>query len=260
MGNAEVMPLPVGSVVGGYRIERVLGTGGMGVVYLAKNPTLPRLHALKGLSAELSRDRGFRERFVREADIAAVLSHPNIVSVYGRGETDSGQIWIAMQYIAGTDAEEALREGTMTPNRAIRIVREVAKALDYAHDRNVVHHDVKPANFLLSKEFDDNEHVLLSDFGVARRIGDSETSVNSLLTATLAYAAPEVIAGERIDGRADLYSLGCTLFRLLTGKQPFYRARGESATARAHLDQAPPRVSDYLAWAPAQLDRVVAKA
>ena len=260
MGDAGVVPLPAGSVVAGYRIERVLGTGGMGIVYRAQNPTLPRRDALKVLSAELSRDPGFRERFVREADIAAVLLHPNIVSVYGRGETDSGQLWIAMQYVPGTDAEEALREGTMTPNRAMRIVGEVAKALDYAHDRKIVHHDVKPANFLLAKEFGDNEHVLLSDFGVARRIGDSETPVNSLLTATLAYAAPEVIAGDPIDGRADLYSLGCTLFRLLTGKQPFYRAKGESATARAHLDQAPPRVSDYLSWAPPQLDRVIARA
>ncbi|GAC1400071.1 MAG: hypothetical protein NVS4B6_16980 [Mycobacterium sp.] len=254
------MPLPVGSVVAGYRIERVLGTGGMGVVYRAKNPTLPRRDALKVLSGKPSRDPGVRERFVREADIASVLFHPNIVSVYSRGETDSGQLWIAMQYIPGTDAEIALREGTMTPSRAMRIVREVAKALDYAHDRNVIHHDVKPANFLLATEFGDNEHVLLSDFGVARRIGENETPVNGLLTATLAYAAPEVIAGDPIDGRADLYSLGCTLFRLLTGKQPFYRAEGESATARAHLDQAPPRVSDYLAWAPSQLDRVIAKA
>jgi serine/threonine protein kinase len=260
MGNAGVMPLPVGAVLAGYRIERVLGTGGMGVVYLAKNPTLSRRDALKVLGADLSRDPGFRERFVREADIASMLFHPNIVSVYGRGETDSGQLWIAMQYVEGTDAEQALREGTMTPNRAIRIVREVAKALDYAHDRNVVHHDVKPANFLLSKDFGDSEHVLLSDFGVARNIGDGEPSVNSLLTATLAYAAPEVIAGDPIDGRADLYSLGCTLFRLLTGKQPFYRAKGESATARAHLDAAPPRVSDHLAWAPRQLDQVIAKA
>ncbi|MBP1823183.1 serine/threonine-protein kinase [Mycobacterium sp. OAE908] len=148
----------------------------------------------------------------------------------------------------------------MTPIRAVHIVREVAKALDYAHDRNVVHHDVKPANFLLANDFGNNEHVLLSDFGVARTIGDSDTPVNGLLTATLAYAAPEVIAGDPVDGRADLYSLGCTLFRLLTGKQPFYQARGESATARAHLDAAPPRVSDHLPWAPTQLDQVIAKA
>jgi len=254
------MPLGVGSVVAGYRIERVLGTGGMGFVYLAKHPAHPRRDALKLLSAELSRDPGFRERFLREADIASMLFHPNIVAVYGRGETDTGQLWIAMQYVEGTDAERALRDGTMTPNRAIHIIREVAKALDYAHDRNIVHHDVKPANFLLANDFGNNEHVLLSDFGVARTIGDRDTPVNGLLTATLAYAAPEVIAGDPVDGRADLYSLGCTLFRLLTGKQPFYQAKGESATARAHLDAAPPRVSDHLPWAPTQLDQVIAKA
>ncbi|MBE1552248.1 serine/threonine-protein kinase [Mycobacterium sp. OAS707] len=254
------MPLGVGSVVAGYRIERALGTGGMGVVYLAKHPAHPRRDALKVLSAELSRDPGFRERFLREADIASMLFHPNIVSVYGRGETDAGHLWIAMQYVEGTDAERALRDGTMTPNRAIHIVREVAKALDYAHDRNVVHHDVKPANFLLDNDFGDKDHVLLSDFGGARTIGDSDTPVEGLLTATLAYAAPEVIAGDPVDGRADLYSLGCTLFRLLTGKQPFYQARGESATARAHLEAAPPRVSDHLTWAPTQLDQVIGKA
>jgi serine/threonine protein kinase len=258
--NAWAM-FPVGSMVAGYRIQRVLGVGGMATVYLAKNPTLPREDALKVLSAALSRDPSFRERFVREADVASVLDHPNIVSVYGRGETDDGQLWIAMQYVPGTDAEAALRAGTMTPTRAIRIVGEVAKALDYAHQRNVVHQDVKPANFLLSDEFgDDEEHVLLGDFGVARTIDDAETPATALLTATLAYAAPEVIAGERIDGRADLYSLGCTLFRLLTGRQPFRGADGPSATAMAHLDQAPPRVSDHLCWAPAQLDWVIAKA
>jgi serine/threonine protein kinase len=260
IGNAGVTPLSVGSVVAGYRIERVLGTGGMGVVYRAKNPTLSRRDLLKVLNAELSRNPAFRERFMREADIASVLFHPNIVSVYGRGETDNGQLWMAMQYVEVTDAEQALRDETMTPNRAIRIVREVAKALDYAHDRNVVHHDVKPANFLLSKDFGDEEHVLLSDFGVARTIGDGEKFLDGRLTATLAYAAPEVIAGHPVDGRADLYSLGCTLFRLLTGKQPFYQARGESATARAHLDAARPRASDHLAWATTQLDRVIAKA
>ena len=260
MGNAGLMPLGAGSVVAGYRIERVLGTGGMGVVYLAKHPAHPRRDALKVLSAELSRDPGFRERFLREADIASMLFHPNIVSVYGRGETDAGQLWIAMQYVAGTDAERALRDGTMTPNRAIHIVREVAKALDYAHDRNVVHHDVKPANFLLANDFGNTEHVLLSDFGVAQTIGDRDTPVEGLLTATLAYAAPEVIAGDPVDDRADLYSLGCTLFRLLTGKQPFYQARGESATARAHLDAPPPRVSDHLPWATSQLDQAIAKA
>ncbi|MET0992908.1 MAG: serine/threonine-protein kinase [Mycobacterium sp.] len=252
--------LPVGSMVAGYRIERVLGTGGMGTVYLAKNPVLPRHDALKLLSVKLSGDPGFRERFVREADIASVLDHPNIVSIYSRGETDDGHLWIAMQYVPGTDAEAALRAGTMTPIRAVHIVGEVAKALDFAHQRNVVHHDVKPANFLLSDEAGEDEKVLLGDFGTARALDDVGMSMTGSLTATLAYAAPEVIAGGPIDGRADLYSLGCTLFRMLTGKKPFFEADGMAAEMMAHLHDDPPRVSEHLPWAPPQLDWVITKA
>jgi serine/threonine-protein kinase len=245
--------------VAGYRIERVLATGATGTVYLAKNPNLPRRDALKVLSADLSQDTQFRERFVREADIASLLDHPNIVSIYNRDEAENGQLWIAMQYVAGTDAEAALLAGTMTPMRAIRIVGEVAKALDYAHQRNVVHHDVKPANVLLSAESDDGEHALLGDFGVARAIGSEQSGDDSTLTATLAYAAPEVIADGHVDGRADVYSLGCTLFRLLTGRQPFSEAQGTTAVARAHLHQAPPRISDYISGTAPQLDWVMAK-
>lgn len=251
--------IEVGSVVAGYRIERVLGTGGMGTVYLAKNPTLPRYDALKVLSPEMSRDRAFRERFTREADIVAQFDHPGIVSVYSRGEA-SGQLWIALQYVDGTDAEEALRAGAMTPHRAIHIVSEVAKALDYAHQRNVVHHDVKPANLLLSGEIGDGERVFLSDFGVARPIGDADRSMDGAFTATLAYSAPEVISGQAVDGRSDLYSLGCTLFRLLTGRQPFFEAGDAVGTVRAHLAQPQPRVSGHLSWATPDLDAVIAQA
>lgn len=251
--------IEVGSVVAGYRVERVLGTGGMGTVYLAKNPTLPRHDALKVLSPEMSRDRAFRERFTREADIVAQFDHPGIVSVYSRGETD-GQLWIALQYVDGTDAEEALRAGEMTPHRAIHIVSEVANALDYAHQRNVVHHDVKPANLLLSGEVGYAERVFLSDFGVARPIGDADRSMDGAFTATLAYSAPEVISGRAVDGRSDLYSLGCTLFRLLTGRQPFFEAGDAVGTVRAHLAQPQPRVSDHLSWATPDLDAVIARA
>ncbi len=251
--------IEVGSVVAGYRVERVLGTGGMGTVYLAKNPTLPRHDALKVLSPEMSRDRSFRERFTREADIVAQFDHPGIVSVYSRGETD-GQLWIALQYVDGTDAEEALRAGAMTPHRAIHIISEVANALDYAHQRNVVHHDVKPANLLLSGEVGYAERVFLSDFGVARPIGDADRSMDGAFTATLAYSAPEVIRGQVVDGRADLYSLGCTLFRLLTGRQPFFEAGDAVGTVRAHLAQPQPRVSDHLSWATPDLDAVIARA
>lgn len=257
--SAESM-LSVGSVVAGYRIEEVLGTGGMGTVYLAKNPTLPRRDALKVLSAELSRDRAFRDRFVREADIASLLDHPGIVSIYGRGETDDGQLWIALQYVEGTDAEAALQAGAMTPQRAVHIVSEVAKALDYAHHRNVVHHDVKPANLLLSDEIGDGERVFLSDFGVARPMDESADRMDGAFTATLAYSAPEVITGAQVDGRSDIYSLGCTLFRLLTGRQPYAQADGVVGTIRAHLAMPQPRVSDHLPWATPELDQVIARA
>jgi serine/threonine-protein kinase len=254
----------VGSLVAGYRIEQVLATGATGTVYRAKHPTLPRRDALKVLSADLSRHPAFRERFVREADIASLLDHPNIVSIYDRGEAEDGHLWIAMQYVAGTDAEAALQAGTMTAARAIRIAGEVAKALDYAHQRNVVHHDVKPGNVLLASGSHADEHVLLTDFGVARAAGSSHEpgrpDSDSTVAVTLAYAAPEVIAGDAIDGRADIYSLGCTLFRMLTGKQPFYTAEGTTAVARAHLYRTPPRVSDHLPGATRQLDVVVARA
>lgn len=249
--------LTVGSVVAGYRIERVLGTGGMGAVYLADNPILPRHDALKVLSAELSLDPDFRARFTREADVAAALDHPQIVSVYSRGHTDDGQLWIAMQFVDGTDADAALRAGAMTPQRAVHIITEVAKALDFAHSHNVVHRDVKPANFLLSGPLGAGERVLLGDFGIARALDDVGLTATGSVMATVAYAAPEVLSGLRFDGRADIYSLGCTLFRLLTGKTPFSGANGAAAVMLAHLQRPPPRVSELVPSLPATLDQVV---
>jgi eukaryotic-like serine/threonine-protein kinase len=252
--------LPVGAVVAGYRIERVLGTGGMGAVYLAQNPTLPRRDALKVLSAELSRDQEFRARFVREADVAARLDHPNIVSIYRRGETDDGQLWIAMTYVEGTDADRALFDGTMTPARAVHIVGEIAKALDYAHQRNVVHRDIKPANFLLAKGYAGDERALLADFGIARALDDVGLTATNSVMATVTYAAPEVLAGVRFDHRADLYSLGCTLFRLLTGQTPYPADGGVAAVMLAHMQQPPPRVTDRARGLPPALDDVIATA
>lgn len=245
-------------MVAGYRIERVLGTGGMGTVYLAVNPTLPRRDALKVLSAEFSHDLDFRARFIREADVAAALDHPNIVSVYNRGQTERGELWIAMQFVDGTNADDALRAGRMTPQRAVHIVAEVAKALDYAHAHNVVHRDVKPANFLLSGPAGPDERVLLGDFGIARALDDVGLTVTGSVMATVAYAAPEVLASLPFDGRSDLYSLGCALFRLLTGKTPFSGANGMAAVMMAHLQQPPPRVTDSVPSLPAALDQVIA--
>ncbi len=249
--------LSVGSTFAGYRIERLLGVGGMGVVYLARSPELPRSDALKVLSTELSRDADFRARFVREADVAAVLDHPNIVSVHRRGEFQ-GQLWIAMQFVDGTDADAVLRDGTMTPARAVHITSEVGKALDYAHHRGVVHRDVKPANFLLSGRPGIEERVLLGDFGIARALGDVGLTHAGSVMATLSYAAPEVLAGAPFDHRADLYSLGCTLFRMLTGQTPFSPANGPAAMLAAHLHQPPPRVSDRVPGLSQGMDRVIA--
>ena len=251
--------LPVGSVVAGYRVERLLGVGGMGAVYEVANPELPRRDALKVLSAELSYNEEFRARFVREADVASMLDHPNIVSIYRRGQTPDGLLWIAMQLVAGTDADAALKTGTMTPARAVYVVGEVAKALDYAHAHQVVHRDIKPANFLLSGPVGE-ERVLLGDFGIARGLDDAGLTATGSLVATVAYTAPEVLAGGSFDARADLYSLGCALFRLLTGKTPFPTASGPGAVMMAHLHAPPPRVSDEVAGLSPALDAVIAKA
>ena len=247
-------------MVGGYRIERELGAGGMGSVYLAAHPTLPRYDALKVLSRELSRDPDFRTRFTREADVAASLDHPQIVAVYNRGETDDGQLWIAMQFVDGTDADAALRAGTMTPARAVHIVTQVAKALDFAHAHTVVHRDIKPANFLLSGPAGPDERVLLGDFGIARALDDVGLTATGSVMATIAYAAPEVLSGMPFDGRADIYSLGCTLYRLLTGKTPYPGSNGPAATMMAHLQQPPPRVTDVVPSLPPALDQVIAVA
>ncbi len=249
-----------GAVIAGYRIQRVLGTGRMGTVYLASSPDLPRNDALKVLNSDLSHDRDFQVRFLREADIAAQLSHPNIVTVYRRGTAGDGLLWMAMQFVDGTDAETALRMGRMTPIRAIHIVSEIAKALDYAHRRHVIHRDVKPANFLLSDDSDTDERVLLGDFSISHSMASSDALASGSVLATVAYAAPEVLCGKAVDGRSDIYSLGCSLFRLLTGRVPYPGDGDTAAIIRGHLQEAPPRITSLMPDFPPALDGVIAKA
>lgn len=253
------MPLAVGTIIAGYRIEGVLGSGGMGTVYLARHPTLPRNDALKILSAELSVDRQFRVRFTREADLAATLNHPNIVRVYNRGETDDGQLWIAMEYVEGTAAND-LDRANLTPARIVRIITDVAAALDYAHSRRVLHRDIKPGNFLVFAPGTDHERVLLADFGIARALDDATNlTATGSMVGTAAYAAPETIEGRPADHRSDIYSLGCALFRLLTSRTP-YEDNSLSAMLAGHLMRPVPRPTEINpALAPA-IDDVIARA
>ncbi len=209
------MALSIGTVVAGYTIEAVLGSGGMGTVYRATHPSLPRSDALKVLSEEFSRDDEIRTRFLREADLASTLDHPNIVAVYDRGETDDGRLWIAMQYVAGSDADSETRNGSMTPQRAVRVISEVAAGLDYAHRRHIVHRDIKPANFLLAAG---DERVFLADFGIARALDDAVGLTRAgTVMASIAYTAPECLKAVAVDHRADIYSLGLRAVSLAHG-------------------------------------------
>ena len=168
------MTLANGEVFAGYRILRMLGLGGMGEVYLAEHPRLPRHDALKILPAEMSADHEFRERFNREAELAATLYHPHIVGVHDRGEFN-GQLWISMDYIDGPDAGRLQREyypAGMPPSEVVDILTAVADALDYAHDRGLLHRDVKPPNILLTTPARGRRRVLLADFGIARNAGE----------------------------------------------------------------------------------------
>jgi eukaryotic-like serine/threonine-protein kinase len=254
------MSVPAGTVIAGYTVERVLGSGGMGTVYLARHPVLPRSDALKVLAAELSADAEFAARFQREADLAATLDHPNIVRVYSRGETEQRQLWITMQFIDGTDAGAVLKHGgRLDPERAAHITGQVARALDYAHARGVLHRDLKPANFLLSGPVGPRERVLLADFGIARALHDATrlTATGELVT-TVAYAAPELLESKPADHRADVYSLGCALYRMLTNKAPY--AGSMSAVMLAHIMDPIPRPTDLVSDLPPAIDDVIATA
>ena len=215
------MPVSVGEVFAGFTILRVLGAGGMGTVYLAAHPRLPRQDALKVLPAEWTADPQYRARFLREADLTASLSHPNILGVHDRGEYD-GQLWISMDYVDGTDASRLVREhypGGLPAGEALEIITAVASALDYAHQRGLLHRDVKPANILLDSQA---QRIFLADFGIARLIDDpSGLTATNMAVGTMAYAAPEQLRGEPLDGRTDQYSLACTAFDLLTGTPPY---------------------------------------
>lgn len=246
-----------GSNFAGFTVIRLLGAGGMGEVYLVQHPRLPRYEALKVLRRDWSADADFRARFVREADVAASLSHPHIVAVHDRGEHD-GQLWISMDYIDGTDLSALLTShyphGMPLP-MVSAIVTAIASALDHAHHRGLLHRDVKPANILIGEpDAQGTPRILLTDFGIARATGDvSGLTATNMTLGTVAYSAPEQLLGEDLDGRADQYALAATAFHLLTGTKLFENSN-PVAMISAHLHTAPPlpgqRRSDLAALDP----------
>jgi hypothetical protein len=245
--------LEPGDEFAGCRIEAIAGRGGMGVVYRATELSLGRPVALKLLTPDRARDREFRERFQREAQMAAAIDHPNVIPVYAAGEHD-GSLYLVMRYVGGTDLHALLRDqGAQDPSFAADVVAQVGAALDAAHRAGLVHRDVKPANVLLA-----GSHAYLSDFGLTRLAGsDTQLTESGQWIGTVEYCSPEQLRGGRTDARADVYSLGCVLFAALTGGPPF--AHGTvPATMLAHLNDEPPRPSDP--GAPAAFDRVIARA
>jgi serine/threonine protein kinase len=250
--------------IAGYRIEARLGRGGMGEVYRAVQLSLGRRVALKVLAPKLADDDVFRRRFLRESRIAASIDHPSIIPIYETGE-DGGLLYIAMRYVDGLDLSTLLRrEGRLEPARALAIMAQVASALDAAHARGLVHRDVKPANILLAAgPAGGDGHCYLCDFGLIKEVNAQQAQ--SALTATdqfvgtIPYVAPEQIEGRDVDGRADVYSLGCVLFHCLTGSVPFERMN-DIEVVFAHLREPPPSLSSRAPGLPTAMDAVVARA
>jgi YVTN family beta-propeller protein len=251
----DLLGIATGVEIGGYRVDELIGRGGMGEVYRAHDGRLDRNVALKILAPRYADDDGFRERLLRESRLAASLDHSNVVPVYDAGEADAG-FYLAMRYVEGADLRTVLRrEGPLAPTRALAIVSQVADALDAAHAKGLVHRDVKPSNVLM----DERGHCYLADFGLTQSASDRGPATDGTLLGTLDYVAPEQIRGDEVAGRADVYALGCVLFECLTGEGPFRRP-SEVATLYAHLEEDPPAASARHSALPGAIDAVFARA
>jgi DNA-binding beta-propeller fold protein YncE/tRNA A-37 threonylcarbamoyl transferase component Bud32 len=254
--DADLHP---GQDFAGHRIEAEIGRGGMGVVYRARNLALERERALKVVAPALSADAGFRERFRRESRLAAQVEHPNVVAVHDAGE-ERGRLYIAMRLVDGTDLRRLVEDqGPLEPGRAAAVIRDVAAGLDAAHERGLVHRDVKPSNVLVESDRG-TERAFLTDFGISRSVGADTilTSAGAFL-GSVDYVAPEQIEGEDVDGRVDVYALGAVAHFALTGLPPFQRDT-DLAKLFAHANAAPPRPSDAAPALPPAIDEVVARA
>ena len=249
----------IGSHVAGYRLDEQIGRGGMAVVYRAHDPRLDRRVALKFLAPDLASDESFRQRFIRESRAAAAVDHPHILPVFEAGES-GGVLFIAMRYVEGGDVRTLINQvGPLAAARAVRIITQVASALDAAHERGLVHRDIKPGNILLDSS-DGSDHVYLSDFGLSKQaLSSSHLTATGQFLGTLDYVAPEQIEGRPVDGRADLYALACAAFEMLSGSPPFARDQ-RLAVMWAQLSEPPPALTARRRDLPPAVDQVLAKA
>jgi serine/threonine-protein kinase len=247
--------------VAGYRLDEQIGRGGMAVVYRAYDLQLDRQVALKILDPALAEDSEFQQRFIRESKAAAAVDHPHIIPVFAAGEAD-GVLFIAMRYVAGADVRTLLdTEGPLPAWRAVGIAAQVASALDTAHDRGLVHRDVKPANMLRDRSTGPHaEHVYLSDFGLSKTaLAGVALTATGQLVGTLDYVAPEQIENRPVDGRADLYALACATFEMLAGAPPFNRDQS-LAVLWAQLSEPPPPLTARRPDLPAAVNQVMTRA
>src|ERR1700722_15687380 len=251
-----------GARIASYQIEQLIGRGGMATVYRATDVRLDRMVALKILSGELARNDAFRQRFIRESRAGAAVDHPHVIPVFEAGDAD-GVLFIAMRYVTGQDVRALIdREGALPAARTVGIVSQVASALDAAHEHGLVHRDVKPANMLLAEKRDSAaaDYVYLSDFGLSKdSLATTSLTGTGQFLGTLDYMSPEQISGRQVDGRTDLYALGCAAFEMLTGQPPF-RREANLAVMWAQVSAQPPSVRQWCPELSPAVDEVLARA
>ncbi|HXD68417.1 MAG TPA: serine/threonine-protein kinase, partial [Gaiellales bacterium] len=251
----------VGTEFAGYRLNAVISRTNMSVVYTAEHPRLGHAVALKVLAPDLASNDRFRERFVSESRMAAGIRHPNVIPIYDAGPSD-GLLYIAMLYVAGADLRAILKErGRLSPDQAVLLLGQAGRGLDAAHRQSLVHRDVKPGNILVERgEDQDPDHVYLSDFGITKRaLTHTGLTSTGQFVGTVDYVAPEQIAGGHVDGRADIYSLGCVLYECLVGNVPFVKEY-DQAIVYSHQHDATPRASQLRPELGEAIDDVIARA
>jgi Protein kinase domain len=249
----------VGRTVGDFVIEGVIGGGSFGTVYRGRQLGLDRPVAVKVPTYEIAADPVQARRFAREARAAARIVHPGVVAIYAVGELGDGRPYLAMQLIDGEPLDRILRDGPISPVRALRIVRSIASALSETHAAEVVHRDLKPTNIMWRRDRNGDDQITIVDFGIAvSKPGNADATrlTSGGLIGTPHYMSPEQAQGERVDARADLYALGCLLFELITGKVPFEGSGME--VLLAHMGQPAPRASERHPAVPAAVDQLIA--